>query len=376
MKLFARKNYGMIVTAFGLSLCAFAVLAAGCIRERNFANAIGPDRLDRANPYLIVGEGSLANDDPSRSAALWFITADNANGFAEYAQTAVQAAVDLYRLYGNTFTAVLLVPRDGVRTPYADVSYAADGKGASGMTGSAQARPGYWHARAIDDLPYNAQELAVLELWQEKQGDFPSRDPASSLSYDETALRQYIADTLQLPYSETKVRQLKTREYTEADEPVERVNSDRMPPSETALHGIPYPYRFTVAERDTMDSLAAGVPEDVRGQLASKYEVAESVSKDSRWEVFSSWRPYTQSSEYQLLLEFCKSEGRDVWPLLFRQLETDNPGFAGGVILDSTIPGYLYYFERAGNLNATPAAVPDFSAYIAALMELCGSRSP
>ena len=198
------------------------VIDCGWSTNEPTGNAIGPDRLDRANPYLIVGEGSLANDDPSRSAALWFITADNADGFAEYAQTAVQAAVDLYRLYGNTFTAVLLVPRDSVRTPYADVSYAADGKGASGMTGSAQAKPGYWHARAIDDLPYNAQELAILELWQEKQGDFPSRDPASSLSYDETALRQYIADTLQLPYSETKVRQLKTREYTVADEPVER----------------------------------------------------------------------------------------------------------------------------------------------------------
>ncbi len=335
-------------------------------------------RLDRAMPYLVVGEGNLASDDPSRSVALWFITSENASGFEEYAQTAIQAAIDLYSLYRNDFTDVLLIPQQSVKTTYAQAFYASDGKGAWGMTGSVPAVPKYWHARAMDDLPYNPQELAILELWQEKQFDFPSQNPLSSLSYDETGLRQYIADTLHIPYSETQVRQLKTAEYKVPEESLGEEVPLRMPLSEAALQALISPFECTAAEKASIEALVNKVPEEIKSQFAMKYAAAEEVSKDSRWMAFSSWRPYTQSSEYQQLLEFCQGEGQAVWPLLFQQLDSENPHFAGGLILDVTLPEYLYYFGESGRQNTTEmedqgdmlSGKPDLFAYTKELLAL------
>jgi hypothetical protein len=169
--------------------------------------------LDQAKTYQVVEKGNLANDDPSRTAGLWYITAPEAQGFEEYAQTAIQATLDLYSLYKNDFTAVMLIPARNVYTAYAETLFAADGKGAWGMTGSVPAVPKYWKVRAMDDIPYSDQELVILALWQEKQADFPSRNPLSSLSYDEENLRQYIAEALGIPLSATDVRPLKKAEY-------------------------------------------------------------------------------------------------------------------------------------------------------------------
>ena len=172
-------------------------------------------RLDHARPYRIVSEGNLANKDPGRSAGLWFITSEEASGFEEYAQTAVQAALDLYRLYGRNFTSVLLLPSDKMGSAclfYAQASFAADGKGAAGMTGSAPAKEHYWKVRAAD-RELNELELAIVELWSAKHQDFPQQNPVSSLSYDVEALRQYIADTLNIPYDEAQMPYLEMGEY-------------------------------------------------------------------------------------------------------------------------------------------------------------------
>ncbi|MDD5537392.1 MAG: hypothetical protein PHF12_00320 [Candidatus Omnitrophica bacterium] len=173
----------------------------------------GTFSLNQARPYQVVGEGNLANENKQRAVGLWYINSEEADSFEEYAQTAVKATIDLYQQNKNDFTAVILVPRPDVKVVYAEASYAVDGKGAAGMTGSVPAVPMYWHVRAMDDLQYNEQELAVMKLWQDKLADFPSRDPLSSLSYDEPALRQYIADTLKISYNETQPRPRKMAEY-------------------------------------------------------------------------------------------------------------------------------------------------------------------
>ena len=169
-------------------------------------------RLDQAKPYLIVSEGNLTNEDPSRSVGLWLITSKDASSFEEYAQTAVQAVLDLYSLYKRDFTSVILIPRDGVEIAYAHANFAADGKGAAGMTGSAPAVEHYWKIWT-SDRELNEQELTVAELWSAKQQDFPQKNPLSSSSYDAEALRQYIADTLNIPYAEVQMPELKMREY-------------------------------------------------------------------------------------------------------------------------------------------------------------------
>ncbi len=185
------------------------LLTTGCQN-----NSQGASILEHAKPYELVGRGFLANEDEQRTAGLWYITSEEADSLEEYAQTALQATIDLYKQHKYDFTAVSLIPRPEVTMWwYAEAGYAADGKGAAGMTGSAPAKPMYWKARVMDDSPYNEQELAVLELWQAKQQDFPSTDPWSSLSYDEKALRQYIADTLKISFEEAQPRYLKMVEY-------------------------------------------------------------------------------------------------------------------------------------------------------------------
>lgn len=325
--------------------------------------------LAHAKPYVVVGEGNLVNEEPTRSAALWFVTANDADGYEEYAQTALLAAIDLYLMYGNNFTSVLLIPNEEVEyaASYANASYAADGRGAWGMTGSAPAKPMYWHARAMDDVPYNVQELAVIALRQEKMFDFPNKDPLSSLSYDEPALRHYVAETLQIPYSETEVRQLNTRDYKVPEVPLEQTEEKHMPIMEESLDGWSTA-GFTAAELTSIETLADKIPNDLRVHLKSMYVDAETVSKDKQWMVFSSWRPYTQAYEYKQLLEFCTNEGTVVWPLLFQQLENDDSQFTAGLILDMTLPKYLYYFEKACREVADPQLV--LPSYFRQLLKL------
>ncbi len=171
--------------------------------------------LMHPRPYRVLSEGNLANEDTSRSVGLWFIISEEASGFDEYAQTAVQAVLDLYRLYGRDYTSVHLLPSDKLEyagLSYAQANFAADGRGAAGMTGDAPAKEGYWKVRAAD-RKLNEQELAIAELWQAKQQDFPQKNPWSSLSYDEEALRHYIADTLSISYNEAQKSDLEMREY-------------------------------------------------------------------------------------------------------------------------------------------------------------------
>lgn len=184
--------------------------------------------LEHARPYRVVSEGNIVNQDQHRTVGLWFITSENASGFEEYAQTAVQAVLDLYHLHGRDFTSVLLIPSDKLEyagLSYAQANFAADGKGATGMTGDTPAKEGYWVVRAAN-RELNEQELAIAELWKDKQQDFPQTILWSSLSYNEEALRHYIADTLNIPYEEAQQPALEMREYELTQSFLDKFTSD------------------------------------------------------------------------------------------------------------------------------------------------------
>ncbi len=192
-------------------------LGVGC--ETQDSTAETPEytyntELNHAKPYLVLGEGNIVNEQTDRAVGLWFIVSEEANCFEEYAETAIQAVRDLYRLYERDFTSVQLIPNDKLEyaLSYAQASYAADGKGALGMTGSAPAKEMYWRVQAAEK-PLTEQELAIAELWFSKIPDFPSKDPLSSLSYDEAALKQYVADTLNIPVSEVIFPQVSYNDY-------------------------------------------------------------------------------------------------------------------------------------------------------------------
>lgn len=170
--------------------------------------------LNHAKPYLVLGEGNIVNEEKDRTAGLWFIVSQDATCYEEYAETAIQAVRDLYSSYKRDYTSVQLIPNDKLEyaLSYAQASYAADGKGALGMTGSVPAKEMYWRVQATD-RPLTEQELAIAELWWEKIPDFPSQDPLSSLSYDKEALTQYIADALNIPVSEVIFPQVSYNDY-------------------------------------------------------------------------------------------------------------------------------------------------------------------
>jgi len=329
-------------------------------------------RLDHAKPYLVMSERHLSNEDPSRSVGLWLITSKGASGFEEYAQTAIQAALDLYDFYRRDFTSVMLIPRKGVEIAYAQANYSADGRGPAGMTGSAPATPSYWKTWVCIDCQLTEQELAIAELWASKIEDFPQKNPLSSMSYDAEALRQYIADTLDILYSETQIPQLETREY-KLDEsfikntiPTEPRQIPNIPKAEAVLETLLKDNNLPEAEKAKISSLVNTLPREIIQQFTAKYEAAEIVSRDSRWKAYSSLRPWTQSSEYRELIQFCREKGQAIWLLIFQQLDSDNPHFAGGLIVDITLPEYLFYLEKTreysreeGNKSVFPPGEPD-----------------
>lgn len=105
------------------------------------------------------------------------------------------------------YTGVLLVPTERLVYSgpyYAQVSYAADGKGSLGLDG---ANLSYfeWDVR-VADRPLTSEELAVAEIWVEKCDDFPNLDLWSSSSSfcDIHSLRKYIAETLSIEYERTE----------------------------------------------------------------------------------------------------------------------------------------------------------------------------
>jgi hypothetical protein len=173
--------------------------------------------LELAQQYYVIGERGLAIEDFDRSVGRWLIMSDEAYGIEGRAQTAVQVVIDLYNLYQRDYTSVILIPEEGIEgLYYASASFAADGLGPEGMTGSAPANHFYWKLRTTDYV-YSERELEIARLWQENIDRFPQTDPLSSCSYDEEALKQHIADTLGISYEEASFGNAKMSEYnTEA----------------------------------------------------------------------------------------------------------------------------------------------------------------
>jgi len=195
-------------------LILVGLLGIGCNTPVTEPGNTTSAELSQAKPYIVLGEGNIANEAKDRTVGLWFIVSQDADSFEEYAETAIQAVCDLYRLHGRVYTSVILIPNPELEyaLSYAHASYAADGKGALGMTGSAPANPMYWRVYATDH-PCTEQELSIAELWWKKIPDFPSKDPFSSLSYDMEALRQYVSDTLDIPIEEVVFPEVSYRDY-------------------------------------------------------------------------------------------------------------------------------------------------------------------
>jgi hypothetical protein len=64
-----------------------------------------------------------------------------------------------------------------------------------------------------------------------------------------------------------------------------------------------------------------------------------------------------------------------VWPLIFQRLDSANPFFAGGLIVDTTLEEYLFYLglnkqSEDGNTHPFPSGEPNLLEYVQKLLVL------
>lgn len=165
-------------------------------------------KLVHAKDYEIVAEQNIKLGAKKRTAKEFCIISD-ANTYDEFAQTSILAAYELSKKHKLDLTTIRLVPsKEIVRTNYyyASVQYASDSKGLSGLSGVDKKlfTQGKWFARA-SQVPLSEDELLMVSLWVKYQKQFPSKNLASSLSYDDEALKIHIANELHIKVEDVEL---------------------------------------------------------------------------------------------------------------------------------------------------------------------------
>ena len=114
----------LLILAAVLAGCSKDVITQPILPVSNITSAAISEghsitELTHAQPYRVVDQGNVANEDATREAGLWCITSEKAASFEEYEQTAIQATLDLYKLYRKEDTTVLLIPARAFSTSVA-----------------------------------------------------------------------------------------------------------------------------------------------------------------------------------------------------------------------------------------------------------------
>lgn len=196
----------ILTTFLNLSACTLLdnISPTTTLKTQHSLTSIVPSFPALVRPYEVVGRANVSVTTSQRKIGVWHITS-SAETPDEWAQTAIQATVDLYRQYGMDYTEVLLVPNKHLVYSglyYAQVSYAADGKGSFGLDG-ADLVYYEWDVR-VANRPLTNTEIAIAEMWVEKFDDFPNLDLWSSSLCDIESLRKYISETLNIEYEYTE----------------------------------------------------------------------------------------------------------------------------------------------------------------------------
>ncbi|MFH1077534.1 MAG: hypothetical protein V1753_12030, partial [Pseudomonadota bacterium] len=103
--------------------------------------------------------------------------------------------------------------------------------------------------------------------------------------------------------------------------------------------------QFSEAERDKILSLIKALSSEVREEFDAKYKAWTGTWDDPMISIYSDPRKYAESRQYEEFLDYCKTLGRTIWPLLFYQLEQ------GGILVinpleDLTISDYGYLMDE------------------------------
>lgn len=183
-------------------------LVCGCANVKSI--------LIHAKAYEVVDEMDMNLKTKRRTAKMFSIVSD-AQTVDELAQTGMLAAYELHKKYGHDLTAILLYPnKELARTGayYAQVEYAADNKGALGLSGVDPTlfTSGKWMVKSAEKA-LSGQELAILNLWYGNQHKFPKKDIYSSSSFDQASLTDYIAKELEIDVTEVKPPYFRCKDY-------------------------------------------------------------------------------------------------------------------------------------------------------------------
>ncbi len=179
-------------------------------------NSIAPD-LIYAKDYEVVSEENIDLNAKNRTGKHFQIISD-ASTIDEMAQTSMLAAYELSKEHNLDLSLVLLVPaKELINTGiyYTQVEYASDNKGATGLPGIDKNlfNKGEWFVKSTENT-LNDNEILLAKLWYKYQNDFPSKNWASSLSYDKSSLINYIAKELNIDPEQVTVPKIILTDYT------------------------------------------------------------------------------------------------------------------------------------------------------------------
>jgi hypothetical protein len=116
---------------------------------------------------------------------------------------------------------------------------------------------------------------------------------------------------------------------------------------------------FTAAEKARITSLIGKIPQEIRQEFADKYQAWKTTWDDPKYAMMSS--PFwTTVDEYKQLVAFCQAQGKQVWPLLFRELEGEGRSFiVADALIDGTRPVCEPLLEKIRQENLHPHYTQD-----------------
>jgi hypothetical protein len=190
-------------TAWSRTLPHLACLLPMLILPSETLGAV-PD-LSRAQAYRLVDSGERVIGKDARTARIHALIVAEADSVDEFAQTAMRAALDLHRQFGEDHTEVCLVPSVmcGRSVQCATALYAADSLGSQGLKPWGYPNLRYAWLVTTAERGLTSQELSVAETWQilfpryHEKGKMAGCDPGP--------LRAAIADSLGIPLEEAVV---------------------------------------------------------------------------------------------------------------------------------------------------------------------------
>ena len=81
---------------------------------------------------------------------------------------------------------------------------------------------------------------------------------------------------------------------------------------------------FSQEEKDKLTELIGKLPVDIKQEYNTKYKAWKATWEALELSIHSDVSIYTKSQQYQELIEYCKNQGKAVWPLLFERFDQGN----------------------------------------------------